>query len=409
MPKTKIFVSAYACEPDKGSEPGVGWNWTLQMARYFELWVLTRANNKNAIEDYYKKNHLLSQIHYVYYDVPSKYTFWKNKNTGVHIYYWLWQRNADKIIKKIMLQEDIKIFHQLTFGSALFPTSRYGSSTKFVWGPVGGLVTIPWDFFKHYTFRGKCIEMMRYIMNFIVKYSTTFKKNCKHANLIICKDKSTYNRLPLKKNAIILTDVAIDNNEEDNFLTNSVNVNSPITTYLTVGKLEEWRGFDVLIEAFYHVVKINHAVRLKIIGDGYCLAKLKSLVRTLNLENYVIFYGNISMNNYITAMKNTDIVVNPCLKEGAVTISFDAIKYKKPLISIDTGGYTNTLRKCSYLINRYNREQVINDLSSAMIKLYNKNIRDKIITSINEMGDSLSWREKGNTIIKLYEKYVEND
>ncbi len=37
--KLKIFVSAYACEPNLGSEIGVGWNWVLQMSKYFELYV----------------------------------------------------------------------------------------------------------------------------------------------------------------------------------------------------------------------------------------------------------------------------------------------------------------------------------------------------------------------------------
>ena len=28
-----ILISAYGCEPLKGSEAGVGWNWVLQMAK----------------------------------------------------------------------------------------------------------------------------------------------------------------------------------------------------------------------------------------------------------------------------------------------------------------------------------------------------------------------------------------
>ena len=39
--KIKIFVSAYACEPGKGSEIGVGWHWVLEMRKYFELLVMT--------------------------------------------------------------------------------------------------------------------------------------------------------------------------------------------------------------------------------------------------------------------------------------------------------------------------------------------------------------------------------
>lgn len=38
MPKKlKVLVNAYACEPDKGSEPGVGWNW----AKFAEMGVFT--------------------------------------------------------------------------------------------------------------------------------------------------------------------------------------------------------------------------------------------------------------------------------------------------------------------------------------------------------------------------------
>jgi hypothetical protein len=37
----KLLLSAYACEPSKGSEPGVGWNWATQAALDHEVWVLT--------------------------------------------------------------------------------------------------------------------------------------------------------------------------------------------------------------------------------------------------------------------------------------------------------------------------------------------------------------------------------
>ena len=45
-----VLLSAYACEPGKGSEPEVGWQWALQMARFHNVTVLTRTNNRAAIE-----------------------------------------------------------------------------------------------------------------------------------------------------------------------------------------------------------------------------------------------------------------------------------------------------------------------------------------------------------------------
>ena len=44
MERKKILVSAYGCEPGRGSEAGVGWNWVLQLAKEYELYVITREN-----------------------------------------------------------------------------------------------------------------------------------------------------------------------------------------------------------------------------------------------------------------------------------------------------------------------------------------------------------------------------
>ena len=43
----KILLSAYACEPNKGSEPEVGWKWAINLVKAgHEVYVVTRLNNK---------------------------------------------------------------------------------------------------------------------------------------------------------------------------------------------------------------------------------------------------------------------------------------------------------------------------------------------------------------------------
>jgi hypothetical protein len=50
-PSFRILLSAYACEPGKGSEAGVGWHWAVEMGRLgHRVSVLTRLNNRSAIE-----------------------------------------------------------------------------------------------------------------------------------------------------------------------------------------------------------------------------------------------------------------------------------------------------------------------------------------------------------------------
>ena len=44
----KILLSAYACEPYKGSEPDVGFQWALTLSKLgHEVHVLTKKSNQN--------------------------------------------------------------------------------------------------------------------------------------------------------------------------------------------------------------------------------------------------------------------------------------------------------------------------------------------------------------------------
>ena len=53
MKKLKILLSAYACEPNKGSEPEVGWQWALNLSEEgHDVYVITRTNNRRNIDSY---------------------------------------------------------------------------------------------------------------------------------------------------------------------------------------------------------------------------------------------------------------------------------------------------------------------------------------------------------------------
>ena len=51
-----ILLTAYAINPYKGSEDGMGWNFALQAASNNKLIVFTRKNNRPHIEKYQNEN-----------------------------------------------------------------------------------------------------------------------------------------------------------------------------------------------------------------------------------------------------------------------------------------------------------------------------------------------------------------
>src|SRR5690242_12327227 len=91
----RILLSAYACEPDLGSEPGIGWHWATRLARAgHEVWVLTRANNRQSIEGAMSAKPV-DGLNFAYYDLPAWMCRWKNHaGLWARLYYMLWQFGA---------------------------------------------------------------------------------------------------------------------------------------------------------------------------------------------------------------------------------------------------------------------------------------------------------------------------
>jgi glycosyltransferase involved in cell wall biosynthesis len=174
--------------------------------------------------------------------------------------------------------------------------------------------------------------------------------------LILCKDEATLKCIPKKQRhkCIIFTDVAVVIEKKAN--------NNPkekqITKFISIGQLEAWRGFDLLIEAFYQATQINKNIQLEIIGDGYYKSHLEKLIEKKQMKNHISLSGRLKIEKYNKKMEECDVVVSPCLKEGAVTAAFDSIAYGKPLICIDTGGFTKYFdNDYAYVIERKRKKK----------------------------------------------------
>jgi glycosyltransferase involved in cell wall biosynthesis len=400
--KFKIFVSAYACEPNLGSEIGVGWHWVIEMSKYFDLWVLTRQSNKESIENWQLENPVPNKINFVYYDLPKKLRFWKKGMRGVRTYYVLWQKLTNKIVKQVMEDNGIEIFHLLTYGNALWPISKYGQEKFFIWGPTGAGDIIPEEFSKHYSRKGQIIEKLRRLSKSTLPLNTGFKRRCSNANLIFCKTQTALNSIPeeYRNKAIVFTDVAVDPVEILDILPKST-CSDQILKYLAVGRLDAWRGFDLLIEAFAKAAKINTNIRLEILGKGSDKSRLQGLIAKHRMESTIALGGQVSMSEYYQKMAASDVVVNPALKEGAVTTAFDSMSLGKPLICIETGGYTRYFNnEYAVVIPLNSRKEVISNLSKGILQLTDTDLRLEKGLTAREKGKQFNWETKGQQIQK---------
>ena len=305
-----------------------------------------------------------------------------------------------------MRDNGIKVFHHLTYGNVLWKVSSYGQKQFFVWGPVGGLETIPAEYSTHYARKSRLIEWVRRTTVKALPLNFGFKKRCKNADLMLCKTEITRNLIPAKyrNKAVLFTDVAVE--ENPTAITKSTNgKDNGIVEFITVGRLDAWRGFDLVIESFARVAKTHKNMHLTIVGKGADKERLKGIAESLGVQELVTFTGKVSMDEYYRLLAASDVVVNASLKEGAVTVSFDSMAMGKPLICLDTTGYTRYFsNEYAVVIPRTGREEVIDNLAAAMERMTSADERTAIGEKARNAGAQFTWAARGEEFKELLMK-----
>ena len=243
------------------------------------------------------------------------------------------------------------------------------------------------------------VEWLRRMIAGNLKFNRGFNRRCKNADLILCKTDILRQHIPTRyrDKAILFTDVAVDNQVKVPAVVESASEKR--VEFITVGRLDSWRGFDLTIEAFAKAVQKNSNIHLTIIGRGIDKDRLLSLIERLNLVDKVTMAGAVSMERYREYMRHCDVVVNASLKEGAVTVSFDSMAMGKPLICIDTTGYTRYFSpEYAEIIQRSDRNTTIQALADSMVKLTDSHIRYAMGIKAQQAGGKFSWSNRGKEI-----------
>ena len=401
--RLKVVISAYACEPNKGSEPGVGWEYAKNLAKLADVWVVTRSNNRKVIENELSK-HPVKNLHVVFIDLPQWARFWKAGQRGMHLYYCLWQVLLLKKIRELHRVHSFDILHHLTFGNILLPTLIPLIDIPFVWGPVGGGEPIPKNFIKHLSISAKLQEFFRSIIIGALRFNPFFRYCCRKARAIIVKTEHTAKWIPGKYKGKVtqMTDVGISTDSDGNEKRSVANTSIRI---ICVGSLVYWRGFDIAIRAFAEVRYALNDARLMIIGDGPEIKKLRRIADEEGVSDAVLFTGKISKDRLNHEMSLSTIFLNPCLKEGGVTILLDAMRCGMPVICMDTGGVTNIVPGIK--IPLQSSQQAISMLAAALIKLGEDSAqREQLGQACRASVEELTWAEKAKTVASIYQSAI---
>lgn len=410
MKKLKVLVSAYACEPDKGSEPGVGWHWAKQIARFHEVWVITRTNNKESIESELKKNPD-PHLHFLYVDLPKWIRFWKKGARGIRVYYYLWQFAALKTAfgthRKILFD----LSHHVTFVNNWQPSMLSLLPLPFIWGPIGSNPPIPKAFLKN--IKIKLLSKIRLVVKNLFRYfDPSFYITLLKAKKIIMINNQMINKYPfsiVSKDRFVI-EKAIGINMDgvvDSVHSNDIKPRNYIKV-ISVGQLIYIKGFHLAIEGFAKAVRDNPDLELTIIGNGNEKNNLIDLVKKYAISEKVKFYGGVCREEVFKALAESDIFLFPSFEGGGMVV-LEAMAVGLPVVCLDFGRSGEMITDyCGIKVKPITPEQTVKDLSDALLKLAkNSELRENMGEAGRKWVEEVySWDKKGEMIKDLYAKFI---
>ena len=385
----KILLNAYACEPNKGSEPGVGWHWATELAKdkNKEVHVLTRLNNQTVIEEYWQNNEKPHNLVFHYYDLPKILIGLKHHGLPVNLYYLLWLYGAGCYAKTLNNKLHFDMAHHLTFGVFRDACFLYKLHIPYVVGPVGGGEAAPHSLTTLFSFKENIIENTRGLANVLCFLNPFLYKNYNKSSIILSKTKET--KLVLKRwndKTIVRLEIGI------NDVCHEIRERKP-NTFLYVGRFTYWKGYLLALMAFKKYHEKHSDATLKMVGRGD-VDKIKVFVEKNNLQKQVEIIPWIEQSELKMYYSTSSAMIFPSMHDSSGNVVLEALSFGLPVICLDCGGPAMILgEKLAGMIvdtKGKNIEEIVNSIVSKMELLHVNNnavssIRQKSLARAKQM------------------------
>jgi glycosyltransferase involved in cell wall biosynthesis len=399
-----ILISAYACEPLKGSEQGVGWNWVLQIAKSNYVHVITRTNNKEFIEEYLPDS-VADNITFHYYDTHRIIKNLKNKAKGLYFYYLFWQIGIIPTIKKIIIRNSINYSMHLTMGSFWMPTFLPFFRVPFIWGPLGGGECVPKSFLNDFPLKQRMIQRIRYWLNASSFLNPLIVLPSKKAVAIIARTKNSASVIPEKyQNKVsVMLETAMEN-EVFQFEKKSFFSENKITKLIITGRLVPFKNVISAVRALTYLIP-SYKIHLTIIGNGPEKERIEQEIVKNNFEDKVTFVSEVNRLDVLNELKKSDIYLFPSLREGGTWALMEAMAIKLPVICLNwTGMEIITDNKTAIHIPITTPKQMPKDLADAIRKLIDQpELKESLGDAANKrIKDVFNWDSKGIFMENLF-------
>lgn len=334
----KVLLSAYACEPHKGSEPEVGLRTALAAATEHEVWVITRRNNLEPLRAFLSRHPLAERIHLEGLDLEGLPRSLKARVglAGLHWYYDRWQTAAGDLARRLDRRIGFDLVHHATFASYWTRAGVASVGKPFVWGPVGGGLRAPLLLAGELGLKGLMEEAGRLLLRRLGARISGANRARRAARIVLAQNDETAEilDLPLERRVIVPNAVGVD------LEVPRVEHRSPEVAL--VGRLDPLKGGVLAVRTLRHV-RHREAV-LRIYGEGPDRRRIQRLAHRWGLGDRVGFEGHLPRAQLLERVATSAALLHPSFHEEAGLAVAEALALGTPVVCLDRGGPRCLLR-----------------------------------------------------------------
>lgn len=408
-----ILINAYAVSPNWGSEPGMGWNWIINIANHCNVYAITEGEWRKEIEDAIVKLPQRENIHFYYNPLPDKVRkmCWNQGDWRFYWYYARWQKKTLEIARKIIAENHIDVMHQLNMIGFREPGYLWKiKDIPFVWGPVGGIANIPTAYLKGAGWKMNLFcRLKNFISDMQFRFHPRVRAAVKRSTMI-----AAMKEVQEATKKIYVKEIPVINETGTNSLpsesTAKIKSKDKILNVLWIGKFDYRKRLDIALKAV--AATNNRNINLYVCGTGTDeqIKEYQDLADVLNINLQVNWLGKVEHDMVSSLMKSCDLLLFTSISEATSTVVLEAVSVGLPVLSFNTCGFGPIVKDFAGVAIELSEphQSVLNFALQLNYFHEHRNRLSEISQSELSHTHTLSWEYKGQLINNVYHAVIQN-
>lgn len=409
--KLTILINAYACGPNRGSEPGMAWNWCSSLAKHCELHIITEGEFRDDIETVLPTMEYGKNMHFYYLPVSEKIRkmCWNQGDWRFYHYYAQWQKRALVEAERIIASDHIDAVHQLNMIGFREPGLLWKIKDKpFIWGPIDAKATFPMQYTKEASLK---TTLFLYLKNVITRYQLKHSdkvNNAKNkASVIIAASSNSMSSIQkyMHKDAVLLNETGC-HNDNNNTAIKIKDIHNDLHL-LWVGK------FDFRKQLRLALLSIKESkikdLKLHVVGGSAAEeAPYKALAAELGIAEQCIWHEKIPHADVQKLMQKCDLFFFTSIAEGTPHVVLEAFANELPVLCFDTCGHGDCVDSTVGIkIPLTNPKQSVKEFAEKIGYLYHhREELQRMSEGCKAKQLELSWEKKAEQMVEIYREAV---